>query len=179
MTDHKILPEPLTQPAKEYRAQREKYESDFLDKMASESLTTPPAPTVMGHDVRDAVQVLQPLVDAWEFSSEITFAIKTLIRAATAPKQAPPLATDAQKQALEDFEDGYVVSAPDGDETYIFEADTVQQIKAALQSPAVPREVVKTLRIIASGGEGEFQWSMTKAEKMARETLALLGGNEG
>jgi hypothetical protein len=33
--------------------------------------------------VQEAVETLQPLVDRWEFSSEITFAIKTLITAAT------------------------------------------------------------------------------------------------
>lgn len=47
---------------------------------------SPPLPD----DVREAAEVLQPLVDAWEFSSEITFAIKTLIRAAT---QQPEVVT--------------------------------------------------------------------------------------
>jgi len=47
-------------------------------------------PPPLPDDVREAVEVLHPLVDAWEFSSEITFAIKTLIRAAT---QQPEVVT--------------------------------------------------------------------------------------
>jgi len=32
----------------------------------------------------------------------------------------------------------------------------------------------KALTLIASGGEGQFQWSMTKAEVLARDTISEL-----
>lgn len=35
-------------------------------------------------------------------------------------------------------------------------------------------EMYEALKIIASGGKGQFQWSMTKAEALARDTISKL-----
>lgn len=37
---------------------------------------------------------------------------------------------------------------------------------------AAAPEMLEALEIIASGGEGQFQWSMTKAEALARKVIS-------
>ena len=39
--------------------------------------------------------------------------------------------------------------------------------------------LAEALEIIASGGRGQFRWSMTKAEWLARKALAAVKGGEG
>lgn len=105
----------------------------------------------------------------------------------------PPQTTDAQRQAaMRTFDGGfdsyekreYADNGPDTGKAegqlYFFWPEQVQQIKSALQSPAVPREVVDALRDLRGccnlPSDNHFKQSRMKK---ADEALALLGGKEG
>lgn len=106
----------------------------------------------------------------------------------------PPQATDAQRQAALDIlnkVEYYVLKhdprsgIKDPCDKAMLNRAQIDTIKAALQSPAVPREVVEKLRQIAQGTgtrDGQFQRSLIMSKETMRELAsecpALLGGKE-
>lgn len=134
------------------------------------ALTTPPAPTVTGDDVREAVAIASK-GSFWKElengSQHAIDALDTLIRAAT----QPPLATDAQKRAYELLEridvQCQAVGHPVGG------INEIKAIISAIQSTAVPREVIEIL-------EEAKRWKLHPAHVAGciDKALALLGGKE-
>lgn len=93
------------------------------------ALTTPPAPPVMGDDVREAVEAAKQEIQQAEHVMTRKH-IETLIRAAT----QPPQATDAEKAAAwEWLQDNF------GRGKTLYQDHPLQIVKAALQSPAAPK----------------------------------------
>lgn len=147
MTDNKAAldaPEVVLKRCAEIFAQHNLVNEAYEIDKYLEALTTPPAPTMLGDGEMNNNSLIVPC-STCNSDPESCADVPSLRHCEAANRETvtqPPQATDAQEKALEAFEE-----ILDGNFRYQRHYESaVAEVKAALQSPAVPREVVDALR---------------------------------